>query len=590
MLYLFSSMVLFVLVTLMPKSKEKLNIIKTIALELIIYFAYNTSVCYIFTLVNIPITLENLAIINIMIALIALYRIIKSKQRQSYEIRKRDVLATLLMLLVVIITIAINFSGISRIRYVSMDSFAHYKAAREFSENTTLFTKAVENTTTSKCFMPMGYVNVGILFKIARPYLGTILLYKLYIMFEAISYFLAGLIFYFCIERKIQTKSSYAIVVLFSIFYLIGYPLNALISGFHYLLLGILYIVAIFEVFTNELEEEKVNFVPTLILVTLLNIGIIFSYALFCPVIYMAEFLYVIKKYKRDKRKFISFVICSLLITGLMGCDISLFQRIKELGAVGIELDGWIYQNNFSNMILFVPFALYYGIKAKPKKEFEKSILFFFILFFVVLFIGTKMKFCSNYYYYKCYYMLWFLMLYMSISGMLLLLNKNKITNNIVILFSIFYVFLFLLSIVFVETYIQFDIEVKQNRTNFMEVYTFNKTNMQMETPILSKEEIELYNKLEECLKHDWKNNPSILLIASTTQEKWLQSLSGYYHSIYPYIMNDIGKWNDGGYEYLLILEKRGAYEKIKEKINLEQTEIINQNQSGTLYKRKSGE
>lgn len=586
MLYLFSSILLLVLVTLMPKSKEKLNVIKTIALELVIYFAYNTTVCYLFTLINIPITLESLAIVNIIIALIATYRIIKAKRLQSYQIRKRDILATVTMLLVVVITIAINFSGISRIRYISMDSFSHYKAAREFSENTTLFTKAVENTTTSKCFMPMGYVNVGILFKIARPYVGTILLYKLYIIFEAVSYFLVGILFYFCTQNKMKTKSSYGIGILFSIFYLIGYPLNALICGFHYLLLGILYIVAIFEVFTNELEEDKIEFVLTIILVTLLNIGIIFSYALFCPVIYLSEFLYFIKKYKQDKKRLIWFVLCSLVITGLMGCDISLFQRIKELGAVGIELDGWIYQNNFSNMILFVPFAVYYGIKEKPKKVFEKNILFLFILFFVVLFIGTKTKFCSNYYYYKCYYMLWFLMLYMSISGMLLLLNKNKITKNIVILFSVFYVFLFLLSIVFVETYIQLDIEVKQNRTNFMEVYTFNKTNMQMETPILSKEEIELYNKLEECLEHDWKNNPSILLIASTTQEKWLQSLSGYYHSMYPYIMNDIEKWNDGEYEYLLILEKRGIYEKI----NLEQTEIINQNESGTLYKRKSGE
>lgn len=591
MLYILSSMILGIGITLFPKTEKTLNLIKTILMEVVAYMAYNTFVCYCLNFMNIPITLLNLSIINLILAGALLYQLIKKKKVQSYHIGKKDILVTLLLIMVVVVTIGINFRGISRIRYISMDAFAHYKAAREFSENTTLFSKATENTTTSKCFMPMGYVNVGLLFKVIRPYVGTIALYRVYILFEAMSYFYVGMLFYFCIQPKMKTKAKTWVGVLFSVFYVIGYPLNALISGFHYLILGILYVIAIFEGFTNEIEKETMGFVPSLILITLLNTGLIFSYALFCPFVYGAELIYLIKHYRKEKKKLILFIGFALLLTGLMGCDISLYQRVNELGAMGIGMGGWIYQNNFSNMILFLPFTIYYLMKIRKEsdKRFEKIMLLFFAIFFIILLVGTKLQLCSNYYYYKNYYILWFLMLYMSTNGLFYLFDQKQPMKYLVMIFCLFYSTLFLLFISLVETPIQTELEAKQSRTNFMEIYTFNKTNMAIETPFVSKEELQLLKKLEECIENDWKKEPSILMLATTTQEKWLQSLTGYYHTIYPNGIEEVKKWNKGEYEYLLLLEKRNSYEALKNKIDLEDTEIIIQNEAGILYKTKKG-
>lgn len=440
--------------------------------------------------------------------------------------------------------------------------------------------------------MPMAYVNIGILFKVAKPYMGSISLYNLYILFETVNYFLVGMIFYFCLQEKIKNKNQWWIASLFSVFYLIGYPLNALICGFHYLILGILYVTAIFLVFSNSAEQVAIPWVGKLIIVSLLNLGLICSYALFCPAIYVVELVYFIQKYKQDKKKLVLFILVALLLTGMIGSDISLYQRIKELGNVGIELDGWIYQNCFTNLLLFIPFTVYYllTIRKEKGKSFERNMVVFFAFFVVILLLGTKMKICSNYYYYKTYYILWFFMLYMHTSGMLHFLEKSSKKQEFVNLFAIAYTFLFILFITLVETPIQTELEAEQSKTNVMEIYTFNKTNMEIEIPFVSKEEIALLKQLEDRIQNKWKPNPSILMLANNTQEKWLQALTGYYHTIYPNAIEEISKWNKGQYEYLLVLEKRSSYSILKERINLQEAEIIMQNEGGTLYQRKKVE
>ena len=55
MLYIISIILLFILIFIVPKTKEKLNLIKTIIITLIVFFAYNTFICYTLNFVNIQI-------------------------------------------------------------------------------------------------------------------------------------------------------------------------------------------------------------------------------------------------------------------------------------------------------------------------------------------------------------------------------------------------------------------------------------------------------------------------------------------------------------------------------------------------------
>ena len=68
-----------------------------------------------------------------------------------------------------------------------------------------------------------------------------------------------------------------------------------------------------------------------------------------------------------------------------MGSDIIILQRKKELELLGIGLEGWIYKNNLSNFILFLPFTGYYLINILKEKHniFEKSIYIIFVGFHI---------------------------------------------------------------------------------------------------------------------------------------------------------------------------------------------------------------
>jgi len=79
MLYVFSVILLFLLVFLLPRTKEKNNFIKVLIISIICFFAYNTFICYLFNFINIPITLLSLTIINFIVDGILLFEIIRKK-------------------------------------------------------------------------------------------------------------------------------------------------------------------------------------------------------------------------------------------------------------------------------------------------------------------------------------------------------------------------------------------------------------------------------------------------------------------------------------------------------------------------------
>lgn len=589
LLYITSIVIFFCLIILEPKTKEKINLIKFITLQIICWFAYNTLVCYLLNFINIAITLFNLSIVNFIISILLLSKIIIKKEIQRYKIEKRDIIVCCILFIVVIICICINFRNLTRIRYISMDAVQHYKAAREFSENTTLFDKATENTTTSKSHMPMGYVNVGILFKIFRPYFGVVSLYKIYILFEGIIYFLCGIIFYYLIEKICKTRSQLIIGIIFSIIYLIGYPLNSLISGFHYLLIGILYFSTIIYTIKGIIIPEKLQNIYNIIILMLLNIGLIFSYALFCPVIYLAEFVYFIYKYYKDKNKkyLVMYIFLTLVLTGLMGCNIILYQRFKEIGASGIALEGWIYKNDWSNIILFIPFTIYYLIK-KIKKDniFEKSLFIFFIIFFILIAIGKSIGICSSYYFYKNSYILWILVLYTAVKSMIYMINKKNAWNYIIKIFTGFYIFLLIISVSFIDTYITAEEKTNESIFTMMEIFTLNFTNMKVNATFVSNEEIEAIKAYDNIAKSNWKEKGVLLVLPSPTQILWTKALTGYEGIENTNIDFYINKWNNNEYEYLILLNKRKYYEIVKERLKLEKTQIAYQNEGTTIYFR----
>ena len=582
-IYVISMIILLTLVILLKKSKEKLEITKTITITLTLTLAYNTLCAYILNLINIPITLINLSIINAIFSICILIKIIKVKEIQKYTISKTNILIVILFIIITTVIIHINFEDLTRIRYVSMDAREHYKAAREFSENTSLSNKAKENNTVGEAFMPMGYVNAGILFKIFEPYIGKVMLYRIFILFEAFVYLLTGIMFYILIGKYVNKMNSKIIAIIFSIIYVLGYPLNAWISGFHYLIIGILFIEAIIYI---VLKEDRIKISNELVIMFLLNFGLILSYALFCPFVYLAEFIYYIYRYKKNRNKIelILFLSMTLIVPGIIGV---VYLIVPAFGAVGdaIALEGWLYKNLWSNFILFVPFSVYAIYKSIKNKEFtfDNTIFILLVIYMLVLFVGTKSGKCSEYYFYKNYYIMWLMLVYLNVKGMCAFKADNKFVINI---YSIAYVLFLTLTVCFQKTYISQ--KPNDNLNTVMEIFTFNNTMMNAKnSEFVTNEELQLFTETEKIIEEKWREEDKILFVTGPTQERWIQSLTGYKNILFDNKDYAIKNLKEENYKYIVTFENRNTYQNVKKYINEENMKIVYENAIGKIYEKK---
>ena len=146
------------------------------------------------------------------------------------------------------------------------------------------------------------------------------------------------------------------LTTIITIIYAIGYPLNNLLSGFHYLGVGCLAINAIIYLLSNK-EQSK-----TLIMF-FINMVVILSYSLFAPVAYLSIFIYEAyinrKKYNKLLNKnFIINTIITLIIPGIIGIVYLILPNIEAVKYISVE--GYIYKNIFTNIIFFIPFVVYY--------------------------------------------------------------------------------------------------------------------------------------------------------------------------------------------------------------------------------------
>ena len=585
-MYVISVIILIVLAMLIEKSKEKIEFVKTFIIINVLLLAYNCFWCYIFNLINIPITLVSLGIINFIICVLMLLTIIKNKRIQKYNISKMNIIVILILLTLTIIILNVNFEGLTKIRYVSMDAREHYKVAREFLENEFLSNKAVKSDSTSGGFMPMAYTNVGIIFKILNPYIGTVNLYKAYILFEAFMFILVGIVFYMILEKYLKSTKSKILTLIFVIIYVLGYPLNAWIYGFHYLILGILFVEMIIYLCINQ---DKINLANHIILLFFANFGLIFSYSLFCPFVYFAEFLYFIFNYKqdKDKAKLFIYILIVLSLTGIIGVTYLILPNIGKIGGF-IALDGVLYKNLWSNFVLFIPFTIfeiYKNIKDK-KISFENILFDLLLIYMLFLFIGTKIGKCSEYYFEKNYFILWLMLSILNVKGMVRLIEGKK-EQFIVVAYTIIYLVLFFINVQTKQTYVTN--ENDDNISNLMEIFTFNNTMINApDAAFVTRNELKLYESMEKIINGNWEKykEDEILFITDPTQERWIQSLTGYKNILFDNYAYAVQNLKENNYKYIIISKNRSRYKQMKEYINYNMLELICEIDEGEIYTR----
>lgn len=500
-IYILSVIILFIEFILIKKSDKEINIVSFICISIVSLFCYNTFICYVLTFFTIPITLWILSIINILISMFLIFILIRKKQFQKYNFYKIDVLYISLTLIIVLIVSYINFGIPFNIKYETSDPSVHYLTSVMFAESDALLA-GVEDDAVYGSFnarKTVSYVNSGLLMKCFAKTLEPMQCYNIFVLFGIFTLFLTGTTMYSALAN-LATKEEHKLwAFVISLICMLGYPLNSFLFGFEYLSMGLLVICTIIDL-VHYYEKELLKIKYFIILMALLNFGLFASYYMFVPFIYPALWIYFyIKNYQKTKKILTKEIVLLWLITLLIPFVLGFIYHlepdlyaifINKSSNIGTEMeysthivksafavDGYIYINLYSNMLLLLPLPIYLFVKDTKEHKLKNNIfigllLFFIIIFMEILLIGYKLERVSIYYLSKNYFALWIILLYCNYKA---LLNISEKGNYLPRLFIGVYIFLMILCTAFSDVKMIDDALNNKDETIFsvMEVFRF---------------------------------------------------------------------------------------------------------------------
>lgn len=575
--YVISMLILFIIILAIKKTEKRMEIVKSIIINIILLYAYNAFIVYMLNLIKISTTLNILIVVNSIVSIILIIKIYKDKEIQKYELKKANLVIVSLFIVITAIICITNWTTKFNIKYVVGDSIIHYRAAREFCDNSTL----------TKDFMFATYINDGIAFKIFKCFIGTINLYKIYLILEAIIFVLVGTLMYFLGAKYAKSNTGKVITGALAIAYLLGYPLNSWITGFHYLTTGILFVTAILYVIDNCFEKEN-SFLYALTLMFFFNFGLMFSYCLFAIFTFVFEFIYFAYKFlikEKSIKKWLLLIVITMLFVGIAGVTYMILP--KQDGIEALKLEGYIYKSIWSNFILFIPFTVYYVVKSIKNKQYTVDIVAIITIVVIIVFefIAYNNNLCSEYYLYKVFYALWTIMAFTNIKGINEALNKDKEHKIICCTIVLLYIIILLLNMFLVK------VAQRKNRQdsikNIFEIYSFNVTMMQHIGIEVTNEEQNLYKEFEKIVNNEWKYNEEkpILVLTGKLQENWIYSLTGHKNDIMFKEKNILQKIENKNYVYIIAVNNSGN-EEYQNKIGENDYNIVYEDEKGKIYQR----
>ena len=577
-IYMLSNVLLIISAILIKKKNKKMNFFSSTIVTIIAYLCYNTIIAYLLNIIGIKINLTSMSITNILVSIIIWgVQIVKLKrvEIQKYYINLKEIFIIILILIINIPILYKEFGIFDNFRFISTDATMHAGVAKEFYKTQRLVTSLDGIQAVNPTFLIGGYVNLGMILQTFLPIVGEFQVYRIYIIFDIFVYLLTGVMFYYLLEKYINNHIGKQIIaIILTIIYMLGYPLNSLITGFHYFSLGILEILCIIFIL-REYENNKIT------LLFLLNTGLLLTYNLFAPVMYIIELLVIIMYNKKEKgkilnKKSIINIIISLVIPGIIGICFFIIPRILQnidlSSSQNLNVDGYIYINYITNIIIFIPFALYVTyIQIKNKVYSIEMISFWSMAFFTSLFLlGNTIGKISTYYYMKNYYVLIPFILLLFFQAICYLIDKGKIRKIFVYIFIGTYSVYIIYNLVFINISAYNFIENPDK--SIVDIYNSNKAIMKYMQVLFPKERLEA---LEYIDKNKCIDNQNILLISNHIDEHLLQLFFNYQNRGNLELNNinqEIEKWNNGNYEYLIIFQKGYFLNKYK---NIEQKNII---------------
>ena len=593
--YLVSIIVLITGALLLKKTENKQNFISSLCLSIIGFLCYQTMLAYFLDLVKIPISLLTMGTINtIIFAVLIGITIFKKKQIQKYTIKMQDIVFLIIMLIINIPILYKEFGVLENFRYTSTDSVMHCQSAITFSKGDFLLDSMTNWEAINPTFMIAGYVNSGMFMKALVGFIGEFNLYKVYMFMDILYYLMIGYVFYLLLtsSTKVISTGKYILAFIISIIFMIGYPLNSVITGFHYFTLGLLEFISIIYVIKEILLQSRKT---AYVLLFLLNTAIMLTYNLFAPIMYLAEFIYFIYQARINKekifsKKFILKILVILVIPGIIGVSFFILPRI--LGNIVLEnqqqlwIDGYIYINFWSNMIIFIPFAIYYIIKKAKENKMNIEIITYFVicLFMILFYLGLALGYVSTYYFMKLYYLIDILLLVIFFRSICKIIDTGKIGKVISGLVIATYSILLIGNLIFVNVGAYDFKDEKENFSKIFDIYNTNNGIMKYVQSMFTDDRMDV-------LKYIYDNNlieGQNLLYLGDYVDNFIFKMFFTYENREgidkPNVEEHIQKWNTGKYEYLVVFLKNTYLEYYSNVLDLQNSKIIFESPNCVIY------
>lgn len=405
MFYFISSAFVLISFLLIPKSKDKLNVIHWIVLTLFAYWSYLSLSMQLLSIAGINFYPNTIIILNIITAMILGTVLLIKKNIQKYYVAFNSVYCIIILIIIAgYFAIRIFGKRFGLWAYVSGDSANHMQYMLQFCH---------DGFTISQCFHA---VACGWMFTCLNNYLPSSRYYQFFICQDILFFVFQGILFWIMIKDYIFYKKTFNYVVssLLFVLFLIGWPLNNMVMGFEYwgtaitLILGIIQCCYFYQY--NKIDSQWL-----LLLLILFNYALAISYILFFPIILCVELIFFAPLLRKILNKLdlkvILTVVC--IITILLVAFYMIF--IKWFGGDitflrVLSRDGNSYRGNRKDfLIFFIPYLATAGYFAINRDINNIVGIFASIVGCGELFLWglNKAGFLSDYYFSKFDYLLW---------------------------------------------------------------------------------------------------------------------------------------------------------------------------------------
>lgn len=593
-IYILTSLALIISYLLLNKSEKKENLIHSVIISVILFLTYNIFITQVMFFVHLESTLLNLAIVNIAFSAVFITKEIKTKTIQKYYINKLDIIAVIIILGLAITIVIMNYGTNIAVKHAVTDAATHYFASDDFYRYSTLFSRESSDTIkwlNTPYLMTGAYVNTGIFLKLFKGIIDETFLVKLYFIFDMFIWMLSGLLMYTALSTNFKNKKHQRLALVLTIFYMLAYQLNSLFAGFSYLGVGLDIIIGIIIIMKSEI---KTNYKISSLF--LLNLGIMFSYYYFAPVLFLAELWYILATNKKQNIKIFSKqnifeILITLVIPGMIGVIYFIGYPLmqannKAFDYVGaIATDGFIYEdlimNIFPYLLLSEVYIIY--IAFKKKNTFIDKLLYLTVIFTLLIYMLMRLEFVSSYYYYKIYYMLFLVLTVSSYEILKIFVDKGKNVTIIVSGVLIIYSFGIFSAMILDKNWFVFDI------------YLTNGEEIKDDYALIKDKEFylfEYYNNNINTMQND--DTLFCKTKGNTGRDRWVYSITKNGNNLTNALTNDkittVEKFMENSkYHYFVLLKNDygGEYDKVQDEVKRYNLKILIQNSAGMILEKQ---